>query len=149
MTFLSTVVIFGFMKHAHWILFSGLLWLAMGLFLLTKGFNLLTLHAGKSGVVMWLVFAFLIGYMKGRFVFSKTVTRITRRILSLPLPISFSKVYPPAYWMLIGAMGFLGMIFRYLSPEIRGFADVAVGSALFYGSLLYFQSAYQTASQQG
>ena len=148
MTFLSTLVMMWIMKHAHWILFSGLLWLAMGLFLLTKGFNLLTLHAGKSGVVMLLVLAFLIGYMKGRFVFAKTVNRITKRILSLPLPISFAKVYPPIYWVLIGSMGLLGMVFRYLSPEVRGFADVAVGSALFYGALLYFQAAYQTASQQ-
>ena len=147
MTFLSTDVIFNCMKHAQWIGFSGLIWAIVGSSLLLRGFALLQAHTPQNTTTMWLLVALLIGYMKGRFVFTKTVTRITKRICELPLPISWKKVYPPIYWIVLGSMGILGFLFRFLPPDIRGCADTAIGSALLYGSLLYLRNAYLVYQQ--
>lgn len=134
------------MRHAHWIAFSGFIWAAIGSLLLTRGVELLQAHTPHHTTTMWLILAFFIGYMKGRFVFTKTVTRITTRICALSLPISWKKVYPPVYWAVIGSMGILGFLFRFLPPDIRGVADTAIGVALIYGALLYFRNAYLVRS---
>lgn len=126
------------MKPSRWILFSGFIWLAIGAMLLNKGIKLIAdgNHTYLFG------FSFLIGFIKGRFVLARTVQRVVKRIISLPKPIRFKDVYPPAYYILIGGMFCLGMLFRFLpiAPYLRGAVDVAVGSALINGALLYFKA---------
>jgi hypothetical protein len=122
------------MQHRGWILCSGFLWLIGGIFLLNKGVS----YIGNS----WLLFAgVLLGFVKGRFVFAKTVQRIVKRIQDLPLPIRISQVYPPIYLALIGVMVLLGAALRFAPEQVRGVIDVAVGSALVQGAMLYFRAS--------
>ena len=89
------------------------------------------------------ILALLVGFAKGRFVFAKTVWRVVSRIQALSLPIRFSQVYTKSYWILIGAMMMLGLTFRFLPIPLdaRGFVDVAIGSALINGAMLYFRAS--------
>ena len=87
--------------------------------------------------------ALFVGYLKGRFVLSKTVKRVVDGIARLSLPIHFYQVYSKKYLLLIGSMIALGVLLKFLPifVEVRGFVDVAVGTALIQGSLHYFKSA--------
>lgn len=147
------------MDQKKWILFSGFLWLGVGVMLLYKGlrfisdatlssdsicFHLKDLFGSpaQAGTGMIAV-GMMIGFAKGRFVLSKTVARVVGKIKTLEAPIRLSKVYPPAYWILIGSMVVLGMILKILPIPVdaRGLIDVAVGSALTNGAMLYFRAA--------
>jgi len=147
------------MTHRKWIAVSGAVWLAVGSFLLFKGLHLIsdgTVSPGSlcsrlSGVfgtpqqagAALIAAGLFIGFMKGRFVLSKTVKRVSLRILAQPLPIRFSSVYAPSYWILIGSMVALGLAMRFLpiQADLRGLIDVAIGSALINGAMLYFRAA--------
>lgn len=130
------------MKHRGWIIFSGLLWLAIGSRLLYKGLQFLSV-APKEKATLLLIIGLLIGFFKGRFVLVKSIRKTVLRIVSLPLPIRVSNVYVPSYYILILGMMGLGIALRFLplSSEIRGMIDVAIGSALLNGALLYFRYA--------
>jgi hypothetical protein len=147
------------MTHRNWIAVSGFIWLAVGTLLLYKGLRLIseaTETAGslcfqmqnisgspqKSGT-LFIAAALLVGFLKGRFILSKTVNRVTTRITSLSLPIQFKSVYAPSYWILIGGMMALGMTLRFvpIPVDVRGFVDTAIGAALINGAMLYFRSA--------
>lgn len=147
------------MKSRGWIIFSGGLWVVMGTFLLQKGLHFISDarfvsdsismkfqgffgSASQAGSVI-LVLGLVIGFLKSRFVFSKSVKRVVDRIRSLPSPIRFTQVYAPSYWIIIGSMMMLGMVFRYLPIpiDLRGFIDVAIGSALINGGMQYFRFA--------
>lgn len=142
------------MKQRGWIAFSGFIWFFIGSFLLYKGLNFLSQavvlpdsfcsrfeEPGHVATVLIAV-GLIVGFLKGRFVLSKTVKRIVTRISALPLPIRFKDVYPKSYWILIGSMVALGMTLRFLpiSIEVRGTIDVAIGSALVNGAMLYFRA---------
>jgi len=130
------------MDQRGWIYLSGALWFVIGLFLMYKG--LFFISSASGHVNNWIIFfALMIGFLKGRFVLVKTVQKVVLRIRSLPSPIRFSQVYPKSYWILIGSMMMLGMALRYLPIPIsvRGFVDLAIGSALMNGSMLYFRAA--------
>jgi ectoine hydroxylase-related dioxygenase (phytanoyl-CoA dioxygenase family) len=134
------------MKHRAWIVFSGILWFCIGISLLYKGLYLISEAAVPSSerqASFLIAIGLMIGFLKGRFVFVKTVRRVVSRIAALELPIRIREVYAPAYWILIGSMMLFGMLFRFLpiSNEIRGVIDVAIGSALMHGSFLYFRAA--------
>jgi len=147
------------MTHRTWIAISGFLWLAVGGGLLFKGLYLIsdgTISTNslcfqmkglfgsphQSGTAL-IAAGLLVGFIKGRFILSKTVKRVALRISSLPLPIRVSSVYAPSYFILIGAMIALGMTLRFLPIpiDLRGFIDTAVGSALINGAMLYFRAA--------
>lgn len=153
-----SVTIF-FMKHRAWVAFSGFLWFAIGVSLLYKGLHFIaqaafepnSLSARMQGMfgspqqasTVLIAAGLIIGYMKAKFVLSKTVRRVVARIASLPLPIRFKDVYSPSYWILILAMVGIGLTFRFLPIplDLRGAVDVAIGSALVNGAMLYFRAA--------
>ena len=147
------------MKHRGWIAFSGLIWLAAGISLMHKGLKFVadasylpdafcvrfqerfgSIQAAGTALV---AVALLLGFLKGRFVLVKTVRRVSFRIQSLPLPIKITSLYTPSYLILLGSMMALGFLVRFISMpmDIRGFIDVAIGSALINGAMLYFQAA--------
>jgi hypothetical protein len=150
------------MTHRSWIALSGFLWFFIGSFLLYKGLHLLTEAAfqpdslcAKGAAIfgtpqqvatVLIAVGLIVGFFKGRFVLAKTVRRVVTRIASLPLPIHFRDAYSPAYWILIGSMVALGLSFRFLPIplDIRGTIDIAIGSALIHGALLYFRAARVT-----
>lgn len=156
-------------SHAKMIFISGLVWFAIGCMLLSLGLNfivetLLIENAGQphpvlnfmapyaggmeSAALIWIAFALFIGFLKGKKVLSKSVNRNVNRITSLPNPASLSKLYTPAYFLLLGAMVILGMLVRLTPLDIRGAVDVAVGSALINGAMLYFRLAWRNRQIQ-
>lgn len=156
-----------YMKHRSWIALSGFVWFFIGTFLLYKGIQLITQAAFQAdslcsklqktfgtpqqAATIFIAIGLAVGFFKGRFVLAKTVRRVVLRIAQLPLPIRLKDAYSPSYWILIGSMVALGMTFRFLPIpiDIRGTIDIAIGSALINGALLYFRAArfiYDTGS---
>ena len=129
------------MTHRTWIYISGLIWAVVGFALLYKGLGILSRAVSPETASWWIAAGLLVGFIKGRFVFAKTVQRMSSRIASLPLPIRIRDVYSKGYWILLGSMMLLGFALRFVPLEWRGFIDVAVGSALINGALLYFKTA--------
>ena len=142
------------MRIKHWmiILFSGSIWFVIGAGLMFKGLRLIVYGNGTfagSGdffshqmrAVLLISIGLLIGFIKGRFILIKTIKRLVTRILSLSSPIKLRKVYSPAYFILIGGMMALGMLMNVLpiSLEIRGLIDVAIGSALINGAMIFLR----------
>ena len=148
------------------VLFSGATWLSVGVFLMNKGLSLLAVPAEKSSsLVRWLssmagsleqaililiCLGLFIGFMKGRYVLSKTVMRMTDRFYSFEGKIQWSKLYPLSYALLIVMMVGLGISMRWLpiAQEVRGFVDIAIGAALIQGAVLYFRQAFQRGKQK-
>lgn len=155
-------------SHSVLIFLSGVVWFGVGCFLLPLGINFivgallienatqahpildfLAPYVGglEQAALVWIIFALLVGYLKGRTVFAKSVKRSVDRILTLPNPASLSKMYTPSYYLLLGSMILLGVLMRFTSVDIRGGVDVAVGSALINGAMLYFRQAWLARKQ--
>jgi hypothetical protein len=155
-------------SHSILIFLSGLVWLAVGCFLLPLGLNFIVDTLLKENVLLphpvldfiatytggldqaaliWIVFALLVGYLKGRSVFAKSVKRSVNRILSLPNPAKLSQIYTPSYYILLASMVLLGVLVRFTTQDIRGGVDIAIGSALINGAMLYFRQAWLARRQ--
>lgn len=152
------------MKFAKrtWLVFSGLTWLAIGCMLLFKGLKFITqtlgLEEGRpllkffmsfvgsshKAALLLICLALLVGFLKGRMILSKTVERISSRILSHPSVLSWKEAYDRKYFIILGVMVLIGMGFRFLGIplDIRGGIDVAIGSALINGAMLYFRRLF-------
>ena len=100
--------------------FLGIVWCLMGMVLLYKGVHFL------SEQPLLIAPGLLIGFLKGRFVLSKTV----KRMILTPPPVL-------AYLGLVGVMAAFGFLLSFFPDPVRGTIDVAVGSALLYGSALF------------
>jgi hypothetical protein len=153
------------LNHQKLVLISGLVWLAIGCFLLPLGLNLviesllkenaadhahplltyLSSYAGniEQAALISVALSLSIGFLKGRYVFAKTVSRSVNRILSLPNPAPITQIYAWYYYLLLGSMGFLGVIVRYLPNDIRGCVDIVIGAALINGAALYFKEVWK------
>lgn len=150
------------------VIFSGLVWFLIGVFLLTKGLNLiiLTTHFSMPNVLLDFLTKYVkdieqaalvlisiglfLGFFKARVVFHKTVRRVVQRIFSLPAPIPVSKMYKKSYYFLIlGMMGLgMGLKFCKIPGDVLGLIDVAIGSALLNGAVLYFRYAFALRKQK-
>jgi hypothetical protein len=149
-------------SHTTLIVISGLVWLAVGCFLLPLGLNFIaqsmSLETAAEGrpvlnnlapyvggleqaAIALIVIALGIGYLKGTKIFSKTVQSSVDRIRSLPNPAPISQIYTKKYYILLGSMVFLGFLVRFLSNDIRGAVDVVIGSALINGAVLFIRQA--------
>lgn len=151
-------------SHATMITISGAIWLAIGLMLLRMGVNLLLPPAAQEGESFYLplvqsmapyfgglkgallgllLFALVVGYLKGRFVLGKSARKGVERILSFPNPVSIVQIYSPKYFILLGLMVLLGISIKYmgLPNDVRGAIDVTIGIALLTGALIYFRYA--------
>lgn len=150
-------------SRATLIVLSGMIWLGVGSWLFFLGLNFLFatllrenqhlsrflmdplapyVGGAEPAAFVLISLGLIVGYFKGRFVLGKTVKREVNRIVSLPEPASITKLYTKKYFILLAVMGLLGMGVRYLSLDVRGFVDVAVGVALIAGALRYFWHAY-------
>lgn len=152
------------LSHPVCILMSGIIWLAVGIMLLTKGLNhvVQAAHPEHFGIKAWLIpsltsiaggreqaallviaTGLLIGFIKGRWVLVKSVQRTVTHILSQPAPLKLSQVYAKSYYYLIFSMMGLGFLLKVLpiAADFKGLIDVAIGSALMNGALLYFRCA--------
>lgn len=153
------------LSHTALIAISGLVWLAIGVFLLSLGLNLIVAstqpeflaiekqypilatlepYFGIEQAALFLIVACLfVGYAKGRYVLGKSARRGVARILTFPNPTSLANIYSMPYLLLIGGMVGLGMSIKYfgLPNDVRGAVDVAIGSALINGAMIYFRLA--------
>lgn len=152
-------------SHRTLIAISGLVWFLVGIFLLSLGLHFIldTIQANSATSQHFSILAFsnfmigdiehaaltvvticlFIGYIKGRFVLSKSVKRQVLRILSLPNPANIKNIYSKGYYILLGSMIALGFVIRYLpiSLDTRGAIDLTIGAALVNGALMYFRYA--------
>lgn len=152
------------LSHAALIAISGCLWLAIGVFLFQLGVKLLVSSSEAIGgahpliymlsprtggphqaAMLLVALAMFLGYWKGKFVLAKTVRRNVTRIKTLPNPSSITKLFTPAYVILIAVMMGLGLGIRFfgLADDIRGLIDLAVGAALLNGAITYFRHAFE------
>jgi hypothetical protein len=152
------------LKPSIAIVLSGALWLVIGLFLMIKGLHLLILAAHpiqivktpvilphlaarlggeQEGVLVLIAIGLFVGLIKGRFVLVKSVKRVVQRLYSLPSPIRIQEMYSWSYLLLIAGMVGLGVGIRLIAlpADIHGLIDVAIGSALINGAMIYFRFA--------
>ncbi|WP_039358686.1 hypothetical protein [Candidatus Protochlamydia amoebophila] len=156
--------------HTTMVVVSGLVWLIVGCVLLPLGLNfvvesilkenlvvinrplldpLMKWVGGADQAVLFLIAISLwIGFIKGRFVFAKTVQNSVNRILLLPNPVSIKQIYTTKYYLLLGSMIFLGFLMKYTPMDIRGAVDIIIGSALIQGGMLYFRKAFAIRSHK-
>ena len=158
------------LRHSSLVVISGMLWLGIGVFLLQLGLNLLMtaiapranmeayplLKAMSSltgeieqAIMVVITLGLLVGYFKGKYALGKSVQRVVARIKTLPNPVSPTRMYGRAYYILIGLMILLGISMRVfgLANDIRGAVDVTVGAALINGAFNYFRVAYVMRTQ--
>ena len=153
-------------SHRTLIMISGLIWFGVGCFLMTLGIRFLseTTHswvftpsnyplmgffahyAGgieEAGMILVAV-SLLIGFLKGKYVLGKSAKQGVMRILDMPNPSPLKDIYSKKYYILLGLMIGLGVSMKYLGlpSDIRGFVDVAIGSALINGAMSYFRMAF-------
>lgn len=157
------------LNHFGAIVFSGAIWLVMGIFLMAKGLHFIVnaAHTGISSAciipslapliggkeqaaLMMIAFGLIAGFVKGRLVLMKTVKRVVGRILTMQSPVSFLKIYNWKYYVLILSMVGLGLSMKWfhLPIDVRGLIDVAIGSALMNGALIYFRYAAAARNQK-
>lgn len=149
------------------LLISFASWISIGIFLLYKGLTLLvglaTFEAHSSlmtslsqmaggvqqAILTCICLGLFVGFMKGRFVLSKTVARLSNRFYSYARPMAFKEMYPVSYLVLIGSMVLLGISLKWLPipQELRGTVDVAIGSALTNGAFQYLRVAFTKGRQ--
>lgn len=155
-------------SHVTLIALSGLVWLVVGCFLLPLGLNFvieallkenaalplpvlnfLAPYVGgiDQAALVWIALMLFVGFLKGRSVFAKSVKRSVDRILTLPNPASLKLMYSPSYYLLLGSMALLGVLVRFTTLDIRGGVDIAIGSALINGAMLYFRAAWKARKQ--
>jgi hypothetical protein len=110
-----------------------------------------TFGGKEQAAAALIVVCLFIGFLKGRFVLSKSALRVVTRIRSLPNPAPLTSVYSWQYCLLIGVMILLGMGIRFfgVSDDVRGIVDIAIGSALINGAMHYFRSIYYTERREG
>ena len=149
----TTVVIFtipSMLKFSHrtLIALSGLLWLTVGVYLISLGSYLILgsfsdPSASQNKAFIIIVSALFAGHLKGRLVLRRAISKQISRILSFPKPSPITQIYSLKYYLLWGFMVGLGISMRFLpiATGIRGAIDLTIGSALTNGALLYFRCA--------
>lgn len=152
--------------HITAIIVSGVLWFIIGSLLFFKGLflvaqslalwdssqltslpllNYLSKYLSTPQMsAMYLIFTgVLVGFLKAKFVLSKTAQKNVSRLLKKPSPLYLKDLFTVSYMILIGFMAMLGMFFRFIPiyKDVKAFIDIAVGFALIYGFILYLKHA--------
>ena len=154
------------LSHKTLMLIAGVLWLAIGLYLMPLGLRYLEACLTNPGytpllallqgfvsspdyaLVFIIAVALVIGQMKGRVILSKSANREVTRIRSLPDPSPLLHLFSGRFYLLMVIMMSLGMAMTLFSVplDIRGLIDVIVGVALIQGSLVYLRSSRAATS---
>jgi hypothetical protein len=149
-------------SHAALVAISGLVWFAVGGWLLPLGLSLMlegTKQAQLSDVASLPLLRFLSPYLGG---FEQAALllivvglligqlRGIERIKTFPNPTEITNIYSAKYYILLGGMVGLGMGIKFLglSNDVRGLVDIAIGTALIRGALIYFRSAFQLRQEK-
>jgi hypothetical protein len=137
---------------------AGIVWLAIGGMLATRGaLTLLKAQEGgatTTGLACAALLGLVIGAAKGRFVLSKTARRNARRIAGLEEPVKPWQVFAPAFYPLILVM--MGLGFGLRAAAAKGYAGghltyggvlVGIGCALFVSAFTYWKAEEQSEEQ--
>ena len=129
---------------------AGCVWLAVGGMLAWRGIKMIfglsddIERAGVSAIVMSLGIGAWIGYLKGRYVLSRTARRNLRRVRGLAEPRIWN-VFSARFLVVIALMIGLGAGLRWMARQgwLGGHAGVGgiyfgIGTALLISSLVYF-----------
>lgn len=152
------------LSHSTLYTISGLVWLAIGIFLLNLGLQLLMhgtqtgpfslegyssffpwfsslLHGYENAIIALIILSMAVGFFKGRFVLRKVAMKTHARISAFENPTSITNIYTKANYLVIILMMLLGASMRYFNipNDIRGPIDIAVGVALIQGAMAYFR----------
>lgn len=147
------------LQHVSLVVISGLIWLAIGIFLMIKGLRFIVfageecrvLHcltpmmgSRDQAAVFLIALGIFAGFIKGRWVLTKSIKRVVNRILSLPAPVKITEMYSRGYYLLLAFMMGIGLMMNLFNVphDLRGMIDVAIGSALMNGAMGYFRMAY-------
>lgn len=151
-------------KHRTVFLLSGMLWLMVGIFLLSLGLRFLLSSLNplemptsfsvlaffgkdkQNGAFFLITIGLLLGFLKGKYILSKTVAREVKRVSALPNPTTIKNIYSKKYYILLASMMGLGFLMRHLpiSLDTRGFVDITIGAALINGARLYFRHIFNS-----
>lgn len=149
------------LSHATLTFISGLIWMAVGCFLMQMGLRLILdptygVEGGsypiltplqsfmggfqEAGVAL-IAIALYIGFLKGKHLLRKSARKGVERLRTFPDPTPLQNIYSAKYYILLAVMIGLGMSMRFLGlpNDIRGGVDVAIGAALINGAMEYFR----------
>ncbi len=155
------------LSHSKIAILSGAIWMAVGIFLLQLGLTLLFLPTSSldstpllnlfstsispsETAVIITALALYIGFLKGKYVLTKTANRTLSQIRLLPNPAPIHKIYDKKYYMLLGIMILLGISIKYMGipNDVRGAIDIIIGSALINGAAHYFRMSAEIHKEQ-
>lgn len=133
-------------RRLRWLAFA--LWALGGLLLTWRGVErLLATRSTMAPVPLAFVAigALLIGFLKGRFVLSRTSARNLDRLARASGSLRPIEVYPPRSWGLIALFMLLGLSLSWLHAPlpVRGAVSLAVGVALLGSSVAYLRRGVQ------
>ena len=160
-------------SHFLMIVISGVIWLLVGILLMTLGMHHLMdslrlwdeivltsdlslvkmfsylFHRPEQALAAIVAICLLVGYAKGHFLLGRSVKSGVQRILSYPNPSEIKNLYEKKYYLLLAVMMGLGILLRisHIPEDIHGAIDLAIGSALLKGALTYFK--YALAEKKG
>lgn len=152
-----------FEKHSL-ISIVGMVWFIVGIFLLFSGLKLIFftgLIKGQSftPIISVIMYAFtgaiiptmivivflglLLGYAKSKWAFVRVIRKTVQRIYPMPGLVRISNLYRLHEILLIFAVIALSRIvqFIHLPLDIQGVVNIAIGSALINGAVVYFRFA--------
>lgn len=135
---------------------AGLVWLAIGILLLSKGVYYLASAAypllatpllfipfltdwvgsTEQAALLVIALALLLGLFKGRMLLAKVARANVVRLKEMG-HVPFAQIYPRRTLFIIGAMISLGVILRWAPTDLRGGIDIMVGSGLIHGAMAY------------
>ena len=136
----------------------GTLWFGVGLMLMFKAIPLIVNAAtqknlplikvfqplvgnGQQAALIIVVVGLIIGMLKGKTVLAKAAKRSIDRVKEFPNPMPIARLFSLRYLLVLFIMMALGMGLRLfpIAEDIHGLIDLAVGSALIQGAIIYFR----------
>jgi hypothetical protein len=126
------------------VILAFFIWFAGGMMMSLRGVDFLTASGlPQNQLMVPLVAATIIGYLKGKFVLSKASGKNLVRLAAFKEPQKLIAVYPLRSWILIGVMIGLSLLittFLAAQPLWRGAVNVGLGMALVASSLVYLKA---------
>lgn len=155
------------MRPKYGFFLAGVMWLGIGLLLLSRGLNYLKLlMANHDTFVLFdsigakaistdmksyalVSLGIVMGFFKAHLTLKKMVEKNFVRISNMD-KVSLFKIYPLNSWLIIFFMMGMGMSLRLLPipRDIYSLILIAVGSALIQGGIFYFRGVPYLSRQQ-
>jgi len=135
------------MKKKFAILITAITWLCVSFLLFYKSKNYLV-DIPMQQWIGWAIFSSSIGILKGTLILRKSAKKLISYIMQGDADLSFFRLFPLSYFILLGCMMSLGLLIRFMpiNSMIKGIIDIGVGTALFTGSLVIFGSFFNLKS---